>query len=244
MNKRLRFLEIAPLSYKILGAKLLNLCREQHGHELNIKIIVTFSDQDTGRGNSILWLAKHFGVMPIVGVMPIEMAESDGGLDLHELTESALFSGITLIIQNIPLIESNTAELNNIPAKSESIIDLNTITNLKDRTYFLNGLSDSLVKDTTDKLLQQIEASNRFLNSNSKNILVGSLIYLTGLSILDEWSESKSFPSSRFIPWLLSTLNQSSPIWKLIMMANNYELVAYMLHGNSLNSREKSICME
>jgi hypothetical protein len=211
MNNSLRSLDIVLESYESLGARLLFLCKEQYGNDVNIRVIVAFSDQDTGRGSAVLWLIKHFGVMPV------EMAEPDGRLDLQEFTESTPFSGLTLIIQSVPLIDCDTKVKNSIPPSPENnIVDLNTITNLKAHIPYLNGLPASLVKATTDKLLQQIEILNQFLANNSKNSLVGPVIYLTGLSLPEEWAESESFPSSRFIPWfcLLSRKNKMNRIYR------------------------------
>jgi len=202
MNDSLRSLDIVLESYESLGARLLFLCKEQYGNDVNIRVIVAFSDQDTGRGSAILWLIKHFGVMPV------EMAKSDGRVDLREFTESSPFPGLTLIIQSVPLIECDAGVKKRIPSSSENgIFDLNTITNLKAHIPYLNGLSATLVKATTDKLLQQIEVLNQFLANNSKNNLVGPVIYLTELSLPEVWAESESFPSSSFdvMPYVVTS---------------------------------------
>jgi hypothetical protein len=46
---------------------------------------------------AILWLTKH------IGVMPVELANQEGGLDLSELEELTYSRDQMLIVQTIPL---------------------------------------------------------------------------------------------------------------------------------------------
>ncbi len=65
MKTGLQLFNILPESYQRQGAKLFFFCKDQFGNNINVKIFVSFSEQDIGKGNAIVWLTQHFGIFPI-----------------------------------------------------------------------------------------------------------------------------------------------------------------------------------
>jgi hypothetical protein len=208
VKKRLRLKDINPESYERLGAKLSYLCREQYGSDVKVKIIVAFSDRETGRGNAILWLTKHFGVFPV------EISSPDGELNLRELAELALPSHLTIIIQSIPIFEGESSERDGNSIGLVGGNDKTTmIGNLKHHVPILKGLTNSLAKASVNILVQQIGVLSQWLTNNWKDIN-GPIIYLAGFGLLEESAHSRSLPSSKFIPWYL-LLGEKNCVWRI-----------------------------
>lgn len=195
MQKRLRLEDINPEPYENLGAKLSYLCREQYGDDVKVKIMVAFSDQDTGRGNAILWLTKHFGVFPV------EMGNPDGELDRHDLAELAPLSELTLIIQSVPLVAGGLEEgIGDPPWPIDDGVKMAEIDNLKTHVPGLNGSTNSFSLASADRLVQQIGVLSQLLANKE---VTGPVVYLAGFNLVAESAQSGSLPYSSLIPWYL-----------------------------------------
>jgi len=194
MNQNSQFSNIVPESYKKLSSRLFYLCKELFSDDVDIRVIVAFAEKDEGRGNAILWLTKNFGMLPI------EMAVLDGGISFQELS---LFSGLTLIIQSVSLSQVESTKRSNLTSLENDIINLDSMNNLMTHIPVINKLPDSLLKASTDKLVQQIKDLGQYIADNEKK-LKGSIIYFTGFSIPNVSAQSSNLASSHLIPWHLS----------------------------------------
>lgn len=195
MKSRLQLRNIRPEFYEVLGAKLFFFCKDQFGSDTNIKIFVAFSEQDIGKGNAILWLTQHFGIFPV------EIGNSDGEFELSDFDIFTTPSSLTLIIQSIPLFDRQLKkQYKDIVTPTDVHVSATQVGNLKPHVPVIEGLTDSLEKDSANRLIHQIGVFNQHLVSNMGE-LVGTVIYLAGFNIQEEVEEGAKFPPSKFIPW-------------------------------------------
>jgi len=202
MQKQLGLLGINSESFKRLGGRLVSLCREHIEKDGKIRIIVAFSDQDSGRGNAILWLTKHFGVFPM------EIGEPEGKLDLNDFNDITRDSQPTLLIQSIPLCEGELYDLDGGQKEIPGIIKKSvTEDGLKYHVPITQGLKNSLARASVDMLIQQIGVLSQKLTSKKK--VHGLIIYLAGFSFIDETAVNEALPSSKFISWYLMIVDKN-----------------------------------
>lgn len=201
MKSRLHLRNISPESYEVLGAKLFFFCKDQFGSDTNIKIFMAFSEQDIGKGSAILWLTQHFGIFPV------EIGNSDGEFELSDFDIFTTPSSLALIIQSIPLFNRQLKnQYKGIVTPTDAHVSATQVGNLKPHIPVIEGLTDSLEKDSANRLIHQIGVFNQRLSSNGEEI-VGSVIYLAGSNLQEEAEQGASLPPSKFIPWHLLLIN-------------------------------------
>ena len=196
-TKGIHFFDINPEAYEILGAKLMNLCNEQYGSGVSVKIITLFSDQDHGRGNAILWLTKHFGVFPV------EIGTPFGGLEIHELAELVATSSLTLIIQSVPLFETLKESNSKTISPVNNNDKITQIDGPRPHLPTIKGVAGTQIKASVNMLNNQIGILNKYLAS-SRHETTGPICYLGGFSLEEGSTRGKALPSSKLIPWYLS----------------------------------------
>lgn len=194
MKTRLQILNIRTESYEKLGAKLFFFCKDQFGSDTNIKIFVVFSERDIGKGNAILWLTQHFGIFPV------EIGDSDGEFELSDFDIFTTSWSLILIIQSIPLFDRQLKkQYKDIVTPTDDNAPSTQVGNLKTHVPVIEGLTDSLEKDSANRLIHQIGVFNQHFASNEGK-LVGPVIYLAGFNIQEEVEEGAKLPPSKFIP--------------------------------------------
>jgi hypothetical protein len=131
------------------------------------------------------------------------MGGPDGKLDIRDIAEFAPSSGLTLIIQSVPLVEGGMEEGNGDPPwLLDGGVKLAKIDNLKAHVPGLNGLTNSLAQASANMLVQQIGVLNQLLSNNRKGI-TGPVVYLAGFNLVTESAQSGHLPSSKLVPWYL-----------------------------------------
>jgi len=168
MKKRLQLQDLNPDTYKYLSAKLSSFFQQQFGDNLKIRILVAFSIQDNSRGNAILWLTKFFGVFPI------EISNPKGEIDHQEFSELPPFSGLTLIIQSLPImtVENHIKEQNNIVYPNDDNYKLFIEAhNLIAHVPKLDGIKPNFSNVSFERMTQQHVISVSFLQNKKQNIL-------------------------------------------------------------------------
>lgn len=167
----------------------------------NVKVLVAFSDRDPGRGNAILWLTKHFGVFPI------EVSRPTGELNVIDVTEFRKQLRLTLLIQAIPIVEERTYP---IGTNSEQIDSAAGKSSLKgDLRYHvprIKGAKNLRATASLDTLIHQVGTISQAI-TNQSSIMTGPVIYLAGISIPKQSSYAQHFPSSKFVPWYLLSID-------------------------------------
>jgi hypothetical protein len=196
-QEQLRFAGVVPQPYERLGAKLASLCRDQIHGSAKIRVIVAFSDYDAGRGSAILWLTKHFGVMPV------ELANQEGGLDLSEL-EALTYSGDQmLIIQTVPLNSSvlKTSFSGQDPTAGGKT-SINDMLGLTRHIPSLKDVPDQIAEASANILVHHIESFGKYLSSIQSRCNL-PVIYFAGFSVAEEMLQRGILPASKLIPWYL-----------------------------------------
>ncbi len=199
MKQRLRLQELSEESYEKLSAKLSYLCHQMFDDNSKIRLFVAFSAQDKGRGNAILWLTKYFGLFPV------EISAPNGEIDTLEFSEFSNFSGITLILQSLPIIPARDRKQEPTDFSSQYIENGNKpeqTPNLKTLVPILDGIEPNFSQVTFDIITQQINLFSQQLTENKKESS-GTVIYLTGFNYTQETSSINNLLHSTFIPWYL-----------------------------------------
>ena len=196
-SKQLRLQDFLTESYGSLAAKLSYICKVNFEADVDIRIIVAISDQDSGRGSAILKLTRQFGIFPI------ELSNSKGEFDLQELSELTSFSGLTLIIQSFPIDALEMIKGEITPPLLNSISGVfDKADSLKAHIPVPSGIVSDLSQDSVDMLLHQAMVLSQYFTQHN-NDMTGPIIYLTGFSIKSAISHTNDLRESRIIPWYL-----------------------------------------
>ena len=192
----LRYMD--SISYEQLGAKFSYFCNKHFGKEINIRIIVAFSELDYGRGNAILTLTKQFGSFPL------EVCSPKGELDMSEFTELSDTHELTLIIQTFPLAYSTTnrrseTKLTNVNFDGK---DNNLDVHIPQPT----GLESELSRSSLNLLMEQVGLLSNYFTQDKINPK-RKFLYLSGFSYLDIKREPGGLPESKIIPWYFLIVN-------------------------------------
>ncbi|RRS35057.1 MAG: hypothetical protein NV67_11605 [Gammaproteobacteria bacterium (ex Lamellibrachia satsuma)] len=84
---------------------------------------------------------------------------------------------------------------------------------LKHHVPIIKGMVGSQAKASVDMLIEQVGALSQQLTYD-KSVLNGPVIYLAGLSLLEESEYGGNLPSSKFIPWYL-LINESKSVKRI-----------------------------
>ena len=183
---------------------MLCLCRDQYGGDTKVKIITAFSDQDAGRGNAILWLARHFRVFPF------EIGGYYGELDLRKISEFLLSPEITLIIQSVPLVEGMPNKVGrDVSWSKNDDSKLYKTDNIKTHIPGLRGINDSFAKISVDLLDKHIYAFSQYL-SEYRNENIGPVLYLAGFNLAQNLAHGENLPYSEILPWYLMLCDKNA----------------------------------
>ncbi len=138
----------------------------------------------------------------------MEIGGPDGELDLHDLTGFSRHQHLTLLIQSIPLLEGvENEEDDGVVQFEDTNGRQSTLGVLKHHVPIIKGIVGSQAKASVDMLIEQVGALSQQL-TDDKSVLNGPVIYLAGLSLLEESEYGGNLPSSKFIPWYL-LINES-----------------------------------
>ncbi len=192
----LRYMD--SISYEQLGAKLSYFCNKHFGKEINIRIIVAFSELDYGRGNAILTLTKQFGSFPL------EVCSPKGELDMREFTELSDTHELTLIIQTFPLVFSTTNH--RMGNKLTNVNFDRKVNNLDVHIPQPSGLDSELSRSSLNLLMEQVGLLSSYFTQDQINPQK-KFLYLSGFSYLDIKRESGGLPESKIIPWYFLIVN-------------------------------------
>lgn len=188
---------IDSVFFQDIFAILATFIKQEFDANLQMQILVAFSEHDAGKGNAMLKLVKQFGTFPH------EVSSMAGTFDCRDVKELLSFPGLTLVIQAIPIIKRSDFT-------SESVVDEEENDNRQHSLIPMQrGLSDRQSRIALERLLKQIRSIDNLITNND-SARHGGVLYLSGLSCHDTAMENSIFSESKFLPMHLLVRNRSS----------------------------------
>lgn len=189
-------MEIAKYSYRSIAAKLSGYVEEIQ----RVRLINSFAYQDAGRDKANLLFLKQFGVVPQ------ELNNHHGEIEIKELTKLEEYDGLTIFIESICVFDGIPGDIVSGRSKEKNMRkDISTIDAKQvNKAGMYNLLKEGYIK-TINKNTHMLA---RLMETKRKDFR-GGYIYLSGFSCTSSNHEENEMSESEFLPWYFELGNMS-----------------------------------